>query len=722
MLAKRFTLLLLVTLLVGLSIEAPAQRRARPGWAPDGKSLLERGRPVDPITGEAVEMGDVETEPESPDARKPFELALSKALGLGFDAKTLDRRSRPSTLPRSAESPGMVAAEDGGAAAVFIDGDLWIWREGEKARKIRSGVQAPRHVAMSPDGGAVSYIADFNLYVTRLSDGETLALSKDGSEELFYGELDWVYQEEVYGRHNFQGAWWAPGGRHLAFMRIDEGGVDTFVVVDHIPNALETDYLKYPKAGSTNPRASLHLTAVATGRTVGVDLTAYSKDDEILVVRVGWTPEGDEAICMIQNREQTWLDLLFVDPETGKSRRVIHEESEKAWVNVLAMPSWLKDGSFIWESERTGFKHLYRFDRQGKLLATITSGDWQVNRIDRLDEERGWVAFSGTKDSAVGPHVYRVDLDGKNFVRLTDGRGTHQISLNAEGDLLIDSFSSLESPSQTWLRRADGTAVRQLSGPKPDAPKPSGVVPQLHRIPTRDGDWLDVTVRVPDVFDPESKYPVFIYTYSGPDAPTVSDSWRGTAGGFWSDHGIIQLQVNVRTASGRGMKYTGQCYRQFGVQELKDLEDAIDWLCDNHSWADAERVGITGWSYGGYMTAYAMTHSKKFKCGVAGGGVYDWRLYDTIYTERYMAKPQNNEDGYALSSVVTAAGDLHGELLIVHGTMDDNVHLQNAIQFVHALQEAGKLNFQVMYYAKSRHGVRSRHLVQLREKFILENL
>jgi dipeptidyl-peptidase-4 len=322
-------------------------------------------------------------------------------------------------------------------------------------------------------------------------------------------------------------------------------------------------------------------------------------------------------------------------------------------------------------------------------------------------------------DSAVGPHVYRADLDGSQQVRLTEGRGTHSVSLNGDGSLLVDSFSSLENAGESWLRKADGSAVRQLK--KSEVPKDANIT-QLAQIPARDGETLDVSVTRPLEFDAQQKYPVWIDTYSGPDAPTIRDRWNSGRSDWYAQNGIVVLRCNVRSASGRGQKYSTCCYKQFGVQELLDLEDAVKWITTTHEWADAERVGIGGWSYGGFMAGFALTHSKMFKCGVAGAGVFDWELYDTIYTERYMAMPQNNRDGYAKSSVTKAAKDLHGHLLIVHGTMDDNVHMQNAVQFIHELQTANKQNFTFMVYPKSRHGVRSPHLGEMRQRFIKEHL
>ena len=691
-------------------------------WAADGVHLQQGEKWFDAETGEEVEPIDVPAAPDPRgELRDAFAAALTRALGDEEAATQAVRGQRSfSTLPRSPQpTPGMSVSADNTRAALVHDGVLWAFDGQRGMRRVRDGLDGVRHFEISPDGARVRYLLGHDLHVAALDGLADHALSTDGGENLFYGELDWVYQEEVYGRGNFQGAWWSPTGEHLAFVRIDEEGVDTFTVVDHVPDQLGIENLKYPKAGRTNPRATLHVARADDGSRVAVDLSQYSPEQEILIVRVGWTPEGDRVVFKVQNREQTWLDLLSADPETGAVHTLIHEQAgEFGWVNVLSMPRWLEDGSFLWESERTGYKHLYRYERDGTLRHPVTSGEWQVRRIQRMEEAAGAVSFAGTKDSAIGPHVYRVGLDGQGLVRLTEGRGSHSVQWNGAGSLLIDRFSSLENPGETWLRRVDGSAVRLLD--EQELPENANV-PALHSVPARDGETLDVTVQKPSNFDESQKYPVWIDTYSGPAAPTVRDSWRGPTGPY-ADRGIVLLQVNVRSASGRGQKYTSACYRQFGVQELKDIEDALTWLTSNHSWTDATRVGISGWSYGGFMAAYALTHSKLFKCGIAGAGVYDWRLYDTIYTERYMAKPQNNADGYAISSVREAAAELHGHLLIVHGTMDDNVHMQNAIQFVHELQKANKDNFTFMLYPKARHGVRSGHLSELRRRFIEENL
>lgn len=715
-----FSCFVVAALAVATAADAQRRRAPRPvglaRWAPDGVHVVSGGKWYEPRSWR--EVRPVPEKAKAPDPREQAIRAFQAAYGKPIPREVLRGDRTPSTLPRRPEKhPGLKLSADGKVAVLVIDGVLWAWRKGGPARKVTEGFAGVRRLELAPRGSAVSYIREFDLYVTDLADGRTRRLTDDGGENSFNGELDWVYQEEVYGRFDFKATWWAPDDANLAFLRIDETGVDTFVVVDHLPQTLRVETLKYPKAGRTNPRATLWVAGRGDGRKVAVDLGRYAAEEEILIVRVGWTPGGEKIELLVQNREQTWLDLDFADPRSGKLERVLRETCEDGWVERLPLPRWLGDGTFLWESDRTGYRHIYRYAADGKLLHPVTHGEWTVRSILRVDEDRGFLLCTGTtEDYVIGNHAYVASLDGKRLRRITKGRGTHMVSLDAQGELVLDAFTSLEKPAEQWLRTVDGKDLRRIAERK--AP-PDANVPRWHRIRARDGEWLDVTFRLPRGFDPKKKCPVWIETYSGPDAPTIRDVWQGPrASSDW----YVDLRVNVRSASGRGMKFTKTCYRRFGVQELKDLEDAVDWLCEKYPWADASRVGISGWSYGGFMAAFALTHSKKFKCGIAGGGVYDWRLYDTIYTERYMALPQNNPRGYRASSVVAAAKNLHGKLLIVHGTMDENVHFQNAIQLVHALEQAGNLDFVFVPYARSRHGVRSRHLAMLRRRFMKENL
>lgn len=567
-----------------------------------------------------------------------------------------------------------------------------------------------RLVELAPDGSRVSWIEGYDLAWRDLTSTKKTAVSSDGTQRGFrYGLLDWVYQEEIYGRGRWKGYWWSPNGDSLAFLRLDEKEVIPFTLVDHVPVRSKTEVTAYPKAGDPNPKVALGV-ADRSGATRWLDLSQYSPSDEILIVRVGWTPDSSRVVFAVQNRTQNWLDLNIGDPKTGRVERWIREESD-SWVNVFGLPRWLEDGSFLWTSERTGYAHLYHYGADGQLIRPVTLGkpsrEWAVRNVIRVDESRGWLWFTGATNSGAESHAFRVRLDGSDFQALTHGAGTHRITLNEDGSAFLDRYSSIEVPTQLRLCSGDGRSVEILSLARIAALDEYDYrAPEFVRIPARDGYPLEAMVILPANFDPTKRYPVWLPTYSGPDAPTVRHRWQSSVfDQFLAQQGLIVFKVNNRSSSGRGLRDTANCFRRLGESELEDLTDALDWLVKERG-ADRERVGISGWSYGGFMAAYALTHSDRFALGVAGAGVYDWRNYDTVYTERFMSTPQENEAGYKLSSCVESAANLSGHLVLVHGTIDDNVHVQNTHQMVYALQRAGK-HFDLMLYPRSRHGLGS---------------
>ncbi|MBY0458714.1 MAG: prolyl oligopeptidase family serine peptidase, partial [Gemmataceae bacterium] len=376
-------------------------------------------------------------------------------------------------------------------------------------------------------------------------------------------------------------------------------------------------------------------------------------------------------------------------------------------------------GSFLFLSERTGWKHLYHYAADGKLLRAVTKGEWQVRSVLRVDAKEQTVYFTAGMTSHLGTDLCRAKFDAGTEL-LTEKGLVHRVSLAPSGGLFTDQASNLTTPPATDLREAGKGVVRKLETNPPrgkDDPKLGRY--ERVQIETKDGFVLEAAVTYPPDFDKEKKYPVWVLTYAGPHAPTIRDDWG--AGRFGQDQtlaasGIICFRVDPRSASGKGAISSWACYKQLGVQELKDLEEAVAWLAKN-PYIDQTRVGISGHSYGGFMAAYALTHSKVFSAGIASGPVTDWKLYDTIYTERYMLTPQENPEGYAKSSCVAAAKNLSGKLLIIHGMMDDNVHLQNSTQFMSALQAAGK-DFEVMFYPQARHGIGSAHYARLQQDFI----
>jgi dipeptidyl-peptidase 4 len=526
------------------------------------------------------------------------------------------------------------------------------------------------------------------------------------------GKLDWVYQEEIYGRGTFRAYWWSPDSQRLAFLRLDEKGVPRYTLVDDISYHPEVETYPYPKAGDPNPKVRLGVVAVSGGSTQWVDTGAYEKS-EPLIVEVSWTPDGRSLGFQIQDREQTWLELSLADPATGTPRKVLRETSP-AWVEPAGSPRWLQDGSFLWLSERSGFKHLYHYGADGQLRRAITEGRWEVRNLYGVDETAGWIYFSSTERSPVGLDLYRVKLDGTGRERLSDRAGTHGANFNKSFTRYIDHWSDLTTPTQVRLHAADGREVRVIDpNPSPALAEYRLAKPELLQVPTRDGFPMEAMVIRPPDFDPARKYPVYQYTYAGPHAPQVRNAWAGATYLFHqllASKGVVVWICDNRSASGKGVESARANYKRFGESELRDIEDGLGWL-KKQGWVDASRIGISGWSFGGFMTSYALTHSTSFAMGIAGGSVTDWRDYDSIYTERYMLTPQNNPEGYQRTAPRAAAKDLHGRLLLLHGAVDDNVHPQNTHQFAYELQKAGK-PFRLMLYPKSRHGVTDPHQVK----------
>ncbi|OUU20392.1 MAG: hypothetical protein CBC13_10735 [Planctomycetia bacterium TMED53] len=667
------------------------------------------GDALDPMTLEPVKVRQVPAEKkgwEGPDPALGFDAAFKSSLG--------DRQP-------SKGRPDLLLNDDQGIRVTAHE-NLIAARQGDGPVKITEMPGKLELAKLAPGGRFYSGVLGSNLYVVDLFGESLQQVTQDGSEDLLNGKLDWVYQEEVYGRGNFNAQWWSPDGRFLAFLKLMEEGVPEFQIIRHLPFAQKVITQHYPKAGQTNPRVELWVYDTQTDRARQMEISVY--DEERLIVRVDWSPDSAQLLPQVQDRIQSGLTLLTCDPLTGGSK-VLIEETSTSWVNVLGSPRWLSDGTFLWKSERTGFAHLFHYRPDGELIRQVSRGEWEVGSIARLDEDRQELWLTGSLGRAIESHLYRLDLGGNLLVQITHEPGSHRTTISPDGEYVLDRFSSVENPGEYRLLDRDGRKLKVLAeGRIPALDTFEDVEASLHEVPARDGYSMDVMVMKPVGLDPNTPLPVFISTYSGPNAPTVRQGYPGSGWlRFLVHQGMVVLQVNVRSSSSRGQVDTAACYRQLGVQELLDIEDALSWLCEN-SWADQNRVGISGWSYGGFMAAYALTHSKAFKLGIAGGGVYDWRDYDTIYTERYMDTPQLNPDGYAKSSVIEAAADLNGHLLILHGGIDDNVHVQNAMQLAHRLQENRK-SFEMMIYPESGHGVRgrpARHMRDLEWKAIQEHL
>jgi dipeptidyl-peptidase-4 len=589
--------------------------------------------------------------------------------------------------------------------------------DGSPGAKLTTGAKPGKEfTTLSPDGTRVAYVRDGNLFAASADDpGEKQLTTDGGKNDILNARGDWVYEEEIFNR-NGRAFWWSPDGKHLAFLRFDDTPVKRFHLTDNRETAGKLEAYPYPKVGDPNPTVTIGVTT-ASGKPKFLDMTGYPAADT-LISRVGWLPSG-KVFAYVQNRTQTWLDFVVWDTVDSKPKKLFRETTG-AWVDDIGEPHFLSDGSMLIASERTGFKHAYHYKADGTLVRQVTKGDWEIKDLVRIDEKAGSVYFTGTKDGHTRSHLYRCKLDGGDVERLTPAAGTHTTTIAPAGLLFVDRYSDSTTPPQVALREIGVKEPVRMLDNNPARDKDNFKFGKVERVtvPMKDGFDLEGTVTYPPDFDATKKYPIWLMTYAGPNAPTVRDGF-GIRGGMeqtLATSGIVVFRIDPRSASGKCAAATWTCYKQLGVQELKDLEEAVAWLCKN-PWADSTRVGISGHSYGGFMAAYALTHSKTFSAGIASSGVHDWRLYDSIYTERYMLTPKENPEGYDKTSCIKAASKLNGKLLIIHGMMDDNVHLQNSTQFITALQAANK-DFEMMFYPQSRHGIGSPHYLKTELEFI----
>ena len=574
----------------------------------------------------------------------------------------------------------------------------------------------------SPGGKYTAFVRNNNFFVQEVETKKERALSNDGSDVILNGKLDWVYYEEVYDRKaGYKGYWWSPDGAFVAFQRTDDNPVPKATVVDFLKPHVVLEQIAYPHVGDPNPFLKLAIAPVEGGEVRWVDLGDYAKDESFILQRVGWLPDSKTLYLCIQDRFQTWLDFCTVGVDGGKPTKLFRD-STKAWIEPPLPPVFLKDGSFLVSSDRTGWKHIYRYAKDGKLIGPVTSGDWDVRAVQRFDEDAGQLYFTGTKENLVSTNAYRVKIDGTEMERVTKGKGSHEVSFSPKGNLFVTTYTEENTPPQVSLYQTNGALVRVLDT-NPVYLREEFQMGEFKRvqIPLADGFLMEATVQKPANFDATKKYPIWVMTYGGPAMPMIKAG--GGAGGkdqAQANAGYVIMHVDPRSASGKGAVSAWSCYKQLGVQELADIETAVKWITAN-PWADPERVGLSGHSYGGFMTAYALTHSKLFAAGIAGAPPTDWRNYDTIYTERYMLTPKENPEGYEVTSVVKGAKNLHGRLLLLHGLKDDNVHVQNTVELVHALQQANK-DFDLMLYPLARHGIGGAHYQRLQRDFMKQHL
>jgi dipeptidyl-peptidase 4 len=647
-----------------------------------------------------------------------LERALIDAGAASGEARTMSRRL-----------PSIFNAERD-AFLIAIDGDLYVYRiPTQAAIRLTESAGAKTEATFSPDGRSVAFIKNNNIFVATTAATGERALTSDGSAQLLNGTLDWVYSEELYGRGNHRAYWWSPDSSRLAFLQFDERAVPEYTLIDDISYHPTVERWHYPKAGDPNPSVRLGVISTATGVVRWIDTTTYA---DFLIVNVGWTPDSRDVVYQIQDRTQTWLDLNRAGADTGTPRTILKETSQawvERWQDASIDPIWLKDGSFLWLSERSGWRHFYHYAAGGTLIRQVTRGEWEIRRTHGVDPAGGWVYFTSTTNSAVGLDLYRVRLDGSNLQRVSTTDGRHHVFVNPSRTLFLDSWSDVMTPPQVRIHTTGTRDVVRVvdANDVPALREHRLTTPELVQVKTRDGFVMEAMMIKPPNFDPGRRYPVYQFTYAGPHSPQVVNAWGGREFLYHqllAQRGIIVWICDNRSASGKGMQSAWPLYKNFGALELQDIEDGVAWL-KRQPYVDGSRIGLSGTSFGAYMTLYALTHSRSFAMGIAEGAISDWRSYDTIYTERYMGLPRDNPDGYRRSSPRFDASNLTGELLLVHSALDDNVHPQHAMQFAYELQRAGK-PFRIMMYPRSAHGVSDPllavHLRRMMLDFTTQNL
>jgi dipeptidyl-peptidase 4 len=557
--------------------------------------------------------------------------------------------------------------------------------------------------ALSPDGRQVLYRKEANLYVLDLATRNTVPLTTDGGATTLNGQLDWVYPEELDLGTAF---WWSPDSQKIAYLQFNVKNEFVYPHEDLLSRRAMFEPQRYPQSGTPNALVKVGVVAAAGGPTRWIDL---GSDASMLMARVNWTPDSTRLAIQRLTRVQNRLDLLSADAATGETKPIL-AETDKTWINVQDDLRFLPSAhQFLWSSERTGYRHLYLYSDDGEPRKQLTSGEWQVSRVVAVDEAGRFVYFTSSEASPLEDQLYRVSLDGGKRQRLTNGAGMHAIQADVRGDYYLDTFSNLTTPPETTLHSATGAQLAVVRPMDRREQETFEILPtEIVNARAADGTLLYARLIRPANFDVSRKYPAVVFVYGGPRAQSVRNMWSGVS---WEQvlahQGFVIWQLDNRGSFGRGHAFESPVYRELGKTELSDQRTGVEKLL-SMGFVDKSRIGIYGWSYGGYMTLYSLLHAPDvFKVGVAGAPVTDWHNYDTIYTERYMGLPSENAEGYRKSSNVLAAGQLEGKLLIVCNFEDDNVLFQNTMQMMTALHNANK-EFEFMLYPQKTHGVTGR--------------
>lgn len=585
-----------------------------------------------------------------------------------------------------------------------IDDD-YVYNIGNKKVTHLSDRGKQMYAQFAPAGNRIAYVVDNNLYYKDLGNNTEYQITTDGElNHVINGGSDWVYEEEFTLVRSFA---WSPDGNEIAYYRFDESQVPEFDMTTYNDQLYpQVESFKYPKVGEKNSRVDIYIYDVRTARTIQVNIA----DPYEYIPRIKWTHDGKALCVFIMNRLQNDLKLLLADPITGNTTTMF-EETAPDYLEINDALTFLPDNNaFIWESEQDGWYHLYLYDMTGKLINRITSGPWEVTDFKGYDPDTKRVFYMSDEQSVFERQLYSIKIDGTGKKLLTEGHGMNSAAFSTGYKYFINTFSTMMTPEYITLHESNGKMIRVLEDNKPLSDYISTLnikAPEFFTFGTPDGVSLNGYMIKPYNFDPAKKYPVLMYVYGGPGYQTVLNEYD------WVDlmwfqmlaqKGYIVVSVDNRGTGGRGRDFRTVTYRQLGHIETDDQISAAQWLA-NQSYVDGSRIGIWGWSYGGYMSALCITRGADvFKAAISVAPVTNWKFYDTIYTERYMGTLESNPDGYDANAPIAFADRLKGKYLLIHGTGDDNVHFQNSIEWINALIKNNK-DFQLMIYPDRNHGI-----------------
>jgi dipeptidyl-peptidase 4 len=598
--------------------------------------------------------------------------------------------------------------------SILLRGANGLWLLGADTghpRRLTDDRQPEEEPTFSPAGDRIAFVKENNLYTLDLATGLEKQLTADGSETVFNGKLDWVYEEELANRATVPPYQWSPDGTKIAYLRLDDAPVPKYPLTEYLKDHVGLSEERFPQAGDPNPLPSIHVVSVQPGVYQDWKYPLNDPRAEYIAPLSSWTPDSKSICFLTLDRDQNEETVHLWNPVSSE-QRVFVTEHDATWINSLDPPVFLKDSRFLWLSERDGWLHPYLYGMDGHLIRQVAGGDWAIDQpifsnapAIEVEERAGWVYYLSNQVDPRERHLYRVRLEGGAPERLSKDAGVHSLDLSPDGQYLVDRFSSLDTPPEPRLLKSDGTVVATLDRPEKHTGDYTLGSTEFVEVKAPDGATLYASLVRPADFDPKKKYPVIVDVYGGPHAQLIQNRWGVTSGldQLFVQEGFLVWCLDNRGSWGRGHAFESVIYQHMGEHELADQLAGVNYL-KSLPYVDPGRIGIWGWSYGGYMTLYSLTHAPEvFKCGVAGGPVTAWKYYDSIYTERYMRRPEENPEGYKNSSPLYAVDKLKGRVLLIHGADDDNVHLQNTMNFIDALVGASKA-FDLYIQPGERHG------------------